>query len=481
MNHTEHGSIAAKVDAVIAKADTTYFTTFGRVAQIAGLTMKVVGLQDFARLGDTIRIQKNDFSAISAEIVALEDGVVIAQSFEPLYGVGVGARAQLIAEQQMIFPHAAWRGRALDAFASALDGQAAPKGDIAYPLYAEAPKSTRRRLLGGRLATGYRVLDTMLPLCCGQRMGVFAGSGVGKSVLLGNLVNAVDCDVIVVALIGERGREVRGFIDQTLNEAGRARSTIFVSTSDQSPLAKLRAAFSAMATAEKFRDDGLQVLLIFDSLTRFAEAHREAALAAGETASLHGFPPSTFRALASLVERAGPGPETHPDGTPHESGDITAVFSVLVAGSNTDEPVADMIRGILDGHIVLNRAIAERGRFPAIDVGRSVSRSLPRAASAEENAILMKARAVLTRYEDVEVMVRAGLYEAGTDPDIDRAIAIWPKLDAFIGERIDAREEAAPDGAMRDVHGEAFARLSAILDLKESGKQGADGKRAAGK
>ena len=474
MKHATRASFTAKVDAIIAKADTTYFTTFGRVAQISGLTMKVVGLQEFARLGDTIQITKNDSSTISAEIIALADGIITAQSFEPLYGVGVGARALLIADQQVIFPHTAWCGRVLDAFAHALDGQDIPTGDVAYPLYADAPKSTRRRLLGERLATGYRVLDTMLPLCRGQRTGIFAGSGVGKSVLLGNLVNAVDCDVIVVALIGERGREVRGFIDQTLTEAGRSRSTIVVSTSDQSPLAKLRAAFSAMATAEKFRDDGLQVLLVFDSLTRFAEAHREAALAAGETASLHGFPPSTFRALASLVERAGPGPDTTRDDTRHESGDITAVFSVLVAGSDTDEPVADMIRGILDGHIVLNRSIAERGRFPAIDVGRSVSRSLPRAASPEENVILLKARAALTRYEDVEVMVRAGLYEAGSDPDADRAIAIWPKLDKFIGERTERTAGAAVNPETGDVHREAFARLSAILDLKETEKTDTD-------
>jgi len=308
-----------------------------------------------------------------------------------------------------------------------------------------APNAALRKTLGERLPTGVCVLDTLLPICRGQRVGLFAGSGVGKSSLLGEIACGVECDVAVVAMIGERGREVRGFIEETLGPEGMKKTVIVASTADQSPLAKKRGAHLAMATAEYFRNKGKQVLLLFDSLTRYAEAHREIALSAGEAPSLHAFPPSTFRTIASLVERSGPGEEGQ--------GDITAVFSVLVAGSDHNEPVADMIRGILDGHIVLERAIAERGRFPAIDVSRSVSRSLPRAASEEENLLLREARAILRAYEDSETIVRAGLYAHGADAQIDRALEIWPKLDAFIAEKNKVGIAASFEKLNRIVHG----------------------------
>jgi flagellum-specific ATP synthase len=252
----------------------------------------------------------------------------------------------------------------------------------------------------------------------------------------------LEADVVVIALIGERGREVRQFLEDVLGTEGRKRSIVIVSTSDQSPLVKKRGGQLALTAAEHFRDEGCNVLLIFDSITRYADAHREVALAAGEPPSLHAYPPSTFREIAALAERAGPGVGT--------AGDITAVFSVLVAGSDMEEPVADIVRGVLDGHVVLSRSIAERGRFPAIDVRRSVSRSLPSAATAEENAMLLKARAILGAYEDVETMIRAGLYVAGADPRVDEAIRLWPALDLFVSKRT-----ASPEAA--------FEELNAIL------------------
>ena len=286
------------------------------------------------------------------------------------------------------------------------------------------------------------MFDTLLPLVTGQRIALFAGSGVGKSTLLGSLARDVAADVVVLSLVGERGRELRAFAEDVLGSAGLARTVIVAATSDLSPLVRRRCPLAAMAVAEHFRDQGAHVLFLCDSITRFAEAHREVAAAGGEPASLRGWPPSLAHAIMSLAERAGPGPEG--------AGDITAVLSVLVAGADMDEPVADILRGVLDGHVVLDRRIAERGRFPAVDLLRSVSRSLPDCATAEENALLAEARRLLSAHDRAEMMVQSGLYVAGSDPLTDRAIQMQPGLDAFLAER------SASASA-------AFDRLAALL------------------
>ena len=291
------------------------------------------------------------------------------------------------------------------------------------------------------MQTGVAVFDTLLPLVRGQRIGLFAGSGVGKSTLLGKFARGVTSDVVVIALIGERGRELREFIEKVLGPEGMKRAVVVTATSDQSPLIRRRCAWAAMAVAEFFRDQGLHVLLLADSVTRFAEAHREVALAGGEQASLRGYPPSVAPAIMAWAERAGPGIE--------DSGDITAVFSVLVAGSDMEEAVADILRGVLDGHVVMDRKIAERGRFPAIDLLRSVSRSLPDAATPPQNAEITMARKLLGAYDRAEMMIQAGLYSKGSDPQIDQAIKVWPALDAFLAE--DAPEEGI-DGSFRRLH-----------------------------
>jgi len=257
--------------------------------------------------------------------------------------------------------------------------------------------------------------------------------------------------VVVIALVVERGREVREFVDKVLGPEGMARSIVVAATSDQSPLVRRRCAWTAMAVAEYFRDQGAHVLFLADSITRFAEAHREVALASGEAASLRGFPPSTAHMIMSLCERAGPGTET--------AGDITAVFSVLVAGSDMEEPIADILRGVLDGHVVMDRKIAERGRFPAIDLLRSVSRSLPEAATAPENELIALARKLLGAYDRAEMMIQAGLYTAGSDPLTDAAIRVWPQLDAFLAEN-------APDG----ISG-SFTRLAKCLEGVEQAQE----------
>ncbi|MBX2855671.1 MAG: FliI/YscN family ATPase, partial [Rhodobacteraceae bacterium] len=342
-------------------------------------------------------------------------------------------------------PSMEWLGRVVDGFGRPVSGGAIAPGARPYPLRAGPPRALGRKRVGARLSSGHAAFDTLLPICEGQRVGLFAGSGVGKSRLLAALAQRMSADVVVIGLIGERGREVREFVEVTLGPEAMKRAVVVAATSDEPAPVKRRAAWLTLATAEYFRDQGKQVLLLFDSLTRFAEAHREVALTAGETASLAGFPPSTVSLIAGLAERAGPGEDKS------GFGDVTAVFTVLVAGSDMEEPVADMTRGVLDGHFILDRDIAERGRFPAIDVRRSVSRSLPEAASEVENALIARARALLARYEQAAPMIQIGLYKPGADAETDAAVRIWPALDAFF-----AAPSKTPEAA--------FERLAAILD-----------------
>ncbi len=397
---------------------------FGQVIAVEGEKLRVIGLAGIARLGDRLLIARDRQSSVYAEVLGGEKHETVAYSFGSTAGIAIGVRADLKRSAAFVRPSTGWLGQVMNWRGEAADGQALSNGDRVKPLDARPLPAALRRPVGERLTTGHAALDTFLPLCRGQRIGVFAGSGVGKSSLLGALAAQVSADVCIYALIGERGREVRALSDYARAAGFLDRTVIIASTSDEPALAKREGARLALATAEYFRDEGRHALLVFDSLTRFAEAHREVALARGEPPSLHAFPPSTVGALASLVERSGPGAG--------EAGDITAVFSVLVAGSDMEEPVADMVRGLLDGHVVLDRAIAERGRFPAINVRRSISRSLPAAASVEENRLLVEARSIIAAYENAELLVRSGLYSVGGDPKTDRAITIWPALDDFM-------------------------------------------------
>lgn len=430
----------------------------GRVAQVGHGTMTVDGLAGEAALGDRVRIDLRA-GPLRGEIV----GISTAGSLILPDGAGDGIRLGdpvILEGPPTIAPSDHWIGRVIDPYGQPLDGRGLGRGPSERPLRASAPRAIERRGLGGRLASGLAVFDTLLPIVRGQRIGVFSGSGVGKSTLLGSLARGVEADVAVIALVGERGREVREFVEQTLGPAGMAKAVVVAATSDQPPLTRRHALWTAMAVAEHFRDQGRHVLFLADSVTRFAEAHREIALAAGESSSLRGFPPSAAHMITALAERAGPGPQSR-------GGDITAVFTVLVAGSDMEEPIADILRGVLDGHVVLDRQIAERGRFPAIDLLRSVSRSLPKAASPEENALIQLARKRLGAYDRAELMIQSGLYASGSDREIDAAIRVWPALDAFL-------TEASPEGpekaftVLRGILGEVRRVVSARPDLASS-------------
>lgn len=424
-------------------ADTSSIRRLGRVEELRRDSLRVAGLSDLARLGDRVRIGAK---GLGGEIIAIGRDHAVVVPDGPATQVSMGEPVSLDCEP-LIAPDASWIGRIIDPMGQPMDGRPLFRGASARHFHARPPAPAARRPLGERLDTGMAVFDTLLPIVRGQRIGLFAGSGVGKSTLLGKAARGIGADVVVIALVGERGRELREFVDHVLGSEGMARSVVVTATSDQPALMRRRCAHTAMAVAEYFRDLGQHVLYLADSITRLAEAYREVAVAAGEPASLRGFPPSTAHEIMALAERAGPGAG---DGSAL-TGDITAVFSVLVAGSDMDEPVADILRGVLDGHVVLDRGIAERGRYPAIDLLRSVSRSLPRAATPDENALIARARRILGAYDRAELMIQAGLYVAGSDAQVDEAIRIWPALDAFLSED-------APDGIAA-----SFARLSHIL------------------
>lgn len=395
----------------------------GRVSVVRGGTIHVRGLQASAALGDRVVIGTAHLKG--GEVVGIDADHLIVLADDGLDGLSIGDEVALIGPA-LIAPDNTWIGRIIDPLGQPLDGRPLFAGAQFRSLQSPPPPPAVRRRLGERLCTGKAAFDTLLPIVRGQRVGLFAGSGVGKSSLLGSFARSMRADVVVIALVGERGRELREFTEAILGPEGMARSVVVAATSDRSPLLRRRCALTAMAVAEHFRDQGNHVLLVVDSVTRFAEAHREIALSAGEPASLRGYPPSLQHAIMSLAERAGPGAGCQ--------GDITAVFSVLVAGSDMEEPVADILRGVLDGHVVLDRRIAERGRFPAVDLLRSVSRSLPAAATEAENAMISRTRSLLSAWDRAELMIQAGLYQKGSDPVVDQAIRLWPALDGFLAE-----------------------------------------------
>jgi flagellum-specific ATP synthase len=371
--------------------------------------------------------------------------------FGPVEGVAPGSEIRIAPESSAVRPTLAWRGRVVDAFGNPVDGKGPlPQGPAAYPLRSPPPSAHARGRVGARLELGVRAMDVFTTCCRGQRLGVFAGSGVGKSVLLSMLARNAACDAVVVGLIGERGREVREFIEETLGPEGLERAIVVVATSDEPALKRRQAAYLTMAIAEFLRDQDLEVLMLMDSVTRFAMAQREIGLAAGEPPTTKGYTPTVFTELPKLLERAGPGP-IRPDGT--QAGDITALFTVLVDGDDHNEPIADAVRGILDGHIVMERAIAERGRFPAINVLKSISRTMPACQAPLEREITTQARQALAAYSDMEELIRIGAYRAGADAAVDRAIALNPALEGFLRQDKDDPTPMA----------ESFERLSAIL------------------
>lgn len=392
----------------------------GRVTRVTGATVQISGLETHAALGDRVRIYTAKDTPIYAEIVAVEPHSVLALTDNETTGLKLDQPVRLM-DPVTLNPSFQWLGKVLDPLGQSINHEWVKQGDEKLELFRNPP--VLRRRLGPRLSTGFAILDTVLPIVRGQRVGIFAGPGVGKSTLISGLAETLESDVTIIALIGERGREVQEFAEEKLSNDTMKRTILFVATSDMPATQRLRCLYSAITTAEHFRNLGKSVVLIADSVTRFAEAHREIATIAGEMPVLRGYPPSIAAKLMKLCERTGPGAK--------EQGDITAVFSVLVPGQDMDEPISDILRGTLDGHIILSRAIAERGRFPAIDVPRSASRALPAAATNAENILIQNFRKLSALYAENETMIKAGLYSQGSNPEIDQAIKVAADLEEF--------------------------------------------------
>ncbi len=403
----------------------------GRVDAIRGLAIDVAGLGGAARLGAQLKIAADDGLKITAEVTSITGGIARCLAYDPVEGLNIGAPAVLAGHAASIAPGPGWLGRIIDGLGRPIDGKGPlPQGTALTRIRAAPPAAAERGRVGQKIATGVRALDLFTPLCRGQRLGLFAGSGVGKSVLLSMLARQTDAGIAVIGLIGERGREVQEFIEDELGPEGLARSIVVVATSDSPALMRRQAAWTTLAVAEHFRDQGQHVLCLMDSVTRFAMAQREIGLASGEPPTTKGYTPTVFAELPRLLERAGPGLKG--------SGAISGLFTVLVDGDDHNEPVADAVRGILDGHVVMSRSIAERGRYPAIDILKSVSRTLPAAHSAEENAVMLAARAELSTYADMAEMIRLGAYKGG-NAEVDRAIQRAPQIEALLNQRKDER------------------------------------------
>jgi flagellum-specific ATP synthase len=389
------------------------------------MLVEVAGIESALSIGTRCALVDRNDRRVPCEVVGFREGRALAMTYGSLEGVGLGSKVVLVDSEPVIRPSRAWLGRVINAFGEPIDGKGPlPTGAEPCRIRNQPPPAHARSRVGGKIDLGIKSINAFASVCRGQRLGIFAASGIGKSVLMSMMARYTSLDVNVIGLVGERGREVQEFIEDELGPEGLARSVVVVATSDESPLLRRQAAQVTLALAEFFRDEGDHVLCLMDSVTRFAMAMREIGLSVGEPPASKGYTPSVFAELPRLLERAGPGVAG--------SGSITGLFTVLVEGDDHNEPIADAVRSILDGHIVMERQIAERGRYPAINVLKSVSRTMPRAADPAYLPVLARARSVMATYADMEELIRLGAYRPGSSPDVDEAIRLHPELEAFL-------------------------------------------------
>jgi flagellum-specific ATP synthase len=382
-----------------------------------------------AAIGDYCEIEHRSDGVVQAEVIGFANGLAYVLPYEPAHGLSPGLAVRRCGRGLTVPVGRGLLGRVLDGLARPLDGRGPIFGTEERTVRQEAPAALTRSRIRKPFVTGVRALDGLLTCGRGQRIGIFAGSGVGKSSLLGEIAKGSDADINVLALIGERGREVRPFLEDYLGKDGLARSVVVVATSDQTPLMRVRAAQVAITLAEYFRQTGAHVLFMFDSVTRLAMAQRELGLALGEPPSARGYTPSVFQLLATSAERLG--------NSPH--GSITGVLTVLVDGDDMDEPISDAVRSLLDGHVVLDRRLAERGHYPAINISRSISRVTQEVTDAGQQQAARRVRAILATYAEVEDLIRIGAYVKGTSPQVDRAVELLPAVEAFLRQNLGER------------------------------------------
>ncbi|HEV7755515.1 MAG TPA: FliI/YscN family ATPase [Mycobacteriales bacterium] len=425
-------SLRARVDAAVAAARPR---VTGRVTGVLGLTLTAAGAD--AAVGEVVLIGTGA-SAVAAEVAAIGANAagqptLTCMPLGQLHGIRVGDPVSPTGGPLQISVGESLRGRVLNGLGQPIDGGPPLTDCQLVAVEALAPNALLRRRVDTALPLGVRALDTLVPCGRGQRLGIFAGSGVGKSSLLSMIARGTEAEISVIALVGERGREVREFLENDLGPEGLARSVVVVATGDEPPAVRMRAAFVATRIAEWFRDEGADVLLMMDSVTRVALAQREIGLSAGEPPATRGYPPSAFALLPRLLERAGPG----------QHGTITGIYTVLVEGDDHNEPIGDTARSILDGHIVLDRRLATAGHFPTIDVLDSISRVAGTITTPEQRAIATELRRLLAARRDAKELIEIGAYVPGTNPEVDRATALTPAIDAFLRQAMDDQTPAA--------------------------------------
>jgi flagellum-specific ATP synthase len=395
----------------------------GSVTSVTGLTAWVEGID--AAVGDVVALGHAG-GVLPAEVVGADSGRLACMPLGPTTGLGPGVSARATGRPLTVPVGPQLLGRVLDGLGRPVDGGPSLEHLPRVPIENTAPHAMRRQLVTEQMGLGVRALDTMTPVGRGQRIGIMAGSGVGKSTLLSMIARGTTADVVVAALVGERGREVREFLENDLGDEGLARSVVVVATSDEPPVVRLRAAFAATRIAEDFRDQGLDVLLFMDSVTRTAMAQREVGLSAGEPPATRGYPPSAFAMLPRLLERTGPG----------ETGTITGIYTVLVEGDDIQDPIGDTTRSILDGHIVLDRSLANAHHYPAVDVLGSVSRLAGTVTTPEQQRDAATLRRIMAAHREAKLLIDVGAYVPGTDPDVDLARALGPRIDAFLQQTV---------------------------------------------
>jgi flagellum-specific ATP synthase len=419
----------------------------GRVRSVVGLSIQVSGLA--CAVGDLVHIEAGS-ETIGAEVVALDQGVARCMPLGHLAGLRVGAPARTSGRALTVRVGQGLLGRVLDGLGRPVDGRGPLVGTVSAPILGVSPSALNRARVDTPLELGVRVLDTLVTVGRGQRIGLFAGSGVGKSSLLSMIARGTAAEVSVIALVGERGREVREFLEDDLGPEGLARSVVVVAAADEPPVVRLRAAFTATRIAEHFRDGGADVVLMMDSITRAAMAQREIGLSVGEPPATRGYPPSTFTMLAQLLERAGTGPQ----------GSITGIYTVLVDGDDHNEPIADAARSILDGHVVLDRKLAVEGHFPSIDPIASLSRVASRVINRDQAALAATLRSVLAAGRQAQDLLDVGAYVAGSNPRVDAAVRHADAIKAFLRQGM---HEAVPASA-------AWAELTGLVAALEVSK-----------
>lgn len=403
-------------------------TRYGRVRSVVGLTIEVTGVN--ASLGEHFIIHANSQTKVQAEVVGLRDDVTVMMPLDRTEGLRSGVLVERMRRPLTIQVGEGLLGRVVNANVEPIDNAGPLKHTTEYPLYQDAPGPMERETITQSLRTGIRSIDAFTTVGQGQRMGIFAGSGVGKSVMMGMIAKHSDADVNVIGLIGERGREVREFLEDALGEEGLKRSVVVAVTSDRAAMSRVKGANAATAIAEYFRDQGKNVLLMMDSVTRVAMAQREIGLASGEPPTNKGYPPSVFAVLPQLLERAGR----------NQKGSITGLYTVLVDNDDLNDPVADAVRSIIDGHIVLSRNLANKNHYPAVDVLGSVSRVMPKIVSKDQRMLSQKSREILANYKEAEDLINIGAYVKGSNPKIDKAIAKIDDLNEFLRQDINGSD-----------------------------------------